>query len=221
TIIKEGENAVSVAARCLLFNDGRIAGKCPLPETDIEQLKSRGRGARNYSDFRVNDWRVLLEPVRNVTTLYCFGAGHVAQPTARIAAMAGFRVVVMDDRAEWADTERFPEAHEVKVIEDYRSVFKEYEFGDEDYIVIVTRGHQYDHVVLEEALKTGAGYIGMIASRRKRDAVFQLLRARGVKGEELQRVCSPIGLDIGAETPEEIAVSVVAELIKKRSGQAK
>ncbi|MCJ7605359.1 MAG: XdhC family protein, partial [Dehalococcoidales bacterium] len=76
TIIKEGENAVSVAARCLLFNDGQIAGQCPLPETDLEQVKSRGRGARVFSDFRVNDWRVLLEPVRNVTTLYCFGAGH-------------------------------------------------------------------------------------------------------------------------------------------------
>ena len=94
------------------------------------------------------------------------------------------------------------------------------EIDADSFIVIVTRGHQYDRAVLEQALKTSAGYIGMISSRRKREAIYEALMAQGVKKEQLEKVHSPIGIDIGGETPEEIAVSIVAELISVRSRQS-
>jgi len=131
----------------------------------------------------------------------------------------GFRVVVVDDRAEFANAERFPDAGNVRVIDDFNHVLKDFDIDADSYIIIVTREHLYDRVVLEQALKTDAGYIGMIASRRKRNAIYQALLASDVKEEELARVHSPIGLDIGGETPEEIAVSIVAELIQERARQ--
>jgi xanthine dehydrogenase accessory factor len=149
------------------------------------------------------------------------GAGHVSQPTAHIAALTGFRVVVMDDRAEFSNAKRFPDASEVHVIDDFQRAFEDCHIDNDSFIVIFTRNHMYDHVVLEQALKTDAGYIGMIASRRKRDSIYEALRTQGITEEDLTRVHSPIGLKIGGETPEEIAVSIVAELIQERSRQSK
>jgi xanthine dehydrogenase accessory factor len=162
-----------------------------------------------------------MNPVRKTKTLYCFGAGHVAKPTAHIAALVGFRVVVVDDRAEFSNIERFPDARDVRVIDDFTHALKDFDINGDSFIVIFTRGHMLDRVVLEQALKTNAGYIGMIASRKKIDSIYQALLIEGVTKEELERVHWPIGLDIGAETPEEIAVSIVAELIKERSKQIK
>jgi xanthine dehydrogenase accessory factor len=159
----------------------------------------------------------MVDRIRKLKTLYCFGGGHVAVPTAHLAVLAGFRVVVIDDRPEFANAERFPEAHNVFVIKDFNNAFEGLEIDEDSFIVIVTRGHQYDRAVLEQALQTSADYIGMISSRRKRDAIYEYLMSQGVKKERLEQVHSPIGIDIGGETPEEIAVSIVAELIKVRS----
>jgi xanthine dehydrogenase accessory factor len=133
-----------------------------------------------------------------------------------MAALAGFRVVVIDDRAEFANAERFPDADEVCIIADFSRALDGLAIDADSYIVIVTRGHAFDRVVLEAALKTDAGYIGMISSRRKRDAIYAALTAEGISIEALARIHSPIGLPIGGETPEEIAVSIVAELISER-----
>jgi len=219
TLFQGADQAISVLGRCLLFNDGKITGRCPLSEADLETLITKVHNIYVASVILLKDWRAVLEPVRKPKTLYCFGAGHVARPTAHIAALAGFRVVVLDDRAEFSNMGRFPDAWEVRVIDDYSHALKDFSIDKDAFIVIFTREHLYDRIVLEQALKTGAGYIGMIASRRKREAIYQALRARGVRKEELARVHSPIGLDIGAETPEEIAVSIVAELIKEHSRQ--
>jgi xanthine dehydrogenase accessory factor len=149
--------------------------------------------------------------------MYCFGAGHVAVPTAHLASLVGFRVVVVDDREEYANTERFPDADEVRVIDDYNRAFEGFEIDADSFIVILTRGHRYDREVLEQSLKTKAGYIGMISSRKKRDTVYQTLIKEGVTtADRLAYVHSPIGLSIGAETPEEIAVSIVGEMIAER-----
>jgi xanthine dehydrogenase accessory factor len=149
--------------------------------------------------------------------VYIFGAGHVSQALAAVARIAGFRIFVLDDRGEFANRERFPDCYEVFVMDPITEIFQSRTFSREDMIVIVTRGHLQDQVVLETALKTRAGYIGMIGSKRKREMLYQTLRENGVHEEQIARVHSPIGLNIGAETPEEIAVSITAELIQQRA----
>jgi len=149
--------------------------------------------------------------------VFLLGAGHVAACTAEAAAMVGFRVIVMDDRAEFANKERFPAADEVVVLPSFADCFNGYDISADSYLVIVTRGHMHDRDVLEQALRTNAGYVGMIGSRKKRDAIYTNLLANGTVQQQLDRVHCPIGLSIEADTPEEIAVSIVAELIQQRA----
>lgn len=150
-------------------------------------------------------------------TVYLMGAGHVSACTAEAATRVGFRVVVMDDRAEFANVERFPLADEVKVLPSFDHCFAGYEIDQDSYLVIVTRGHMHDMDVLEQALHTQAGYIGMIGSRKKRNALYKKLMDKGFKEIQLEHVHCPIGLGIEADTPEEIAVSIVGELIYQRA----
>jgi xanthine dehydrogenase accessory factor len=160
----------------------------------------------------------MVEPHAAPHTAVVVGAGHVGLHTARMARAVGFRTVVLDDRKEFANRERFPEANEVKVIPGFTGCFDELGVNGASFVLILTRGHVHDKVVLAQALKTGAGYLGMIGSRKKRDAIYDALVEEGVPREELSRVFCPIGLDIDAETPEEIAVSIVAEMIQIRAG---
>ncbi|RPI76575.1 MAG: XdhC/CoxI family protein [Desulfobacteraceae bacterium] len=159
---------------------------------------------------------IFQEPVEPDAVVYIFGGGHISTFVVPLAKMAGFRVVVIDDRREFANKERFPGADEIMLIP-FLEVFHHLEIGATSYIVIVTRGHTYDRDVLRMALQTKPAYIGMIGSKRKRDLIYQALRSEGVEQEKIDRVHSPIGLAIGAETPEEIAISIVAELIRERS----
>ena len=152
-------------------------------------------------------------------TVYLFGAGHVSQQVAHLTSMTHFRTVVLDDRVEFANRERFPGADEIRVPASLDAAFTGLAIDRDSYIVIVTRGHRYDKTVLQQALRTEAGYIGMIGSKGKRDAVYKTLLEEGRTSAELERVHSPIGLKIGGDTPEEIAVSIVAELIKERSAR--
>jgi xanthine dehydrogenase accessory factor len=123
----------------------------------------------------------------------------------------------MDDRIEFANLERFPEASEIMVIEDYDTAMAGLDIDNDSFIVILTREHKYDRTILEQALKTGAGYIGMIGSVKKRDKIYDALVDKGLDRKELERVHCPIGLPIAAETPAEIAVSILAELISERN----
>jgi len=148
------------------------------------------------------------------TVILC-GAGHLSHFIARYARSVHFRVIVCDDRSEYANAERFPDAEKI-IVQGFERVFDGMQVDDHSYIVIVTRGHTCDQVVLEQALKTPARYIGMIGSRRKTLTILEKLRTRGVPQEQLDRVYSPIGLAIGAVTPEEIALSIVCELVKIR-----
>jgi xanthine dehydrogenase accessory factor len=163
--------------------------------------------------------RYLVESLCHEGTVYIFGAGHVSQQVAPLASLVGFSVVVLDDRQEFANRERFPQADEVIVLENFDEALKGLEINADSYLVIVTRGHAHDQTVLRQALPTPAGYIGMIGSRRKRDAVYENLGNEGFSRQDFDRVFSPIGLAIGAETPEEIAVSILAELIQERAGK--
>lgn len=158
---------------------------------------------------------ILLEPIFSEPTVYLFGGGHVSEQVAPLAKRVHFKVVVIDDREMFANRERFPEADEV-IVSEFERCFDRLEIDDFSYIVIVTRGHLYDGFVLEQAVKSKARYIGMIGSKKKIRTLYQNLMEKGMAKETLNRVHAPIGIDINSETPEEIAVSIVAELIKVR-----
>jgi xanthine dehydrogenase accessory factor len=160
---------------------------------------------------------VFIEPILPVPVLYLFGAGHVAVNTYKVARSAGFDVVVVDDRETYANRDRFPEAREV-LAEDFDAACARLAPGESSYIVIVTRGHRDDMRVLRWAVQTPARYIGMIGSKRKTIAIFKELINEGMEPSLFERVNAPVGLDIGAVTPEEIAVAIVAELIAVRRG---
>jgi xanthine dehydrogenase accessory factor len=212
--------SIEVLGHAVLLTDGSLIGGASLTVSHVEKLKPELHNVSVSAILPLANDSVLIDRIRRPKTLFCFGAGHVAVPTARLAAMVGFRAVVIDDRPEYANAERFPVADKVNVIKDFNHAFEGLEIDADSFVVIVTRGHQYDRAVLEQALKTPAGYIGMISSRRKREAIYEALISQGVNKERLEEVHSPIGIDIGGETPEEIAVSIVAELIKVRSQQS-
>ena len=160
---------------------------------------------------------IFIEPVMPVSTLYVFGAGHIAWSLYKVARIAGFEIVVIDDRETYANRERFPEARDVYA-DEYEQVMAQLAPTESSYIVIVTRGHRDDMRVLRWAAETPARYIGMIGSQRKVIAIYKELEKEGVAAEKLARVYAPVGIDIGAITPEEIAVAIVAELIAIRRG---
>jgi xanthine dehydrogenase accessory factor len=161
---------------------------------------------------------IFVEPVV-APTLYLFGGGHICRAIARVAHGAGFRIAVSDDRDAFANSNRFPMADEIHAGE-YHETFPRIRFSSAAYLVIVTRGHAHDEEVLEMAVRVPARYIGMIGSVRKVCKVIERLRVKGVSADLLERVRAPIGLEIGAETHEEIAISIVAEMIQVRRGLA-
>ena len=158
---------------------------------------------------------IFIEPVLPPASLYIFGAGHVALSLYRTAKNAGFDVTVIDDRENYANRERFPEAKGV-IAEDYAEVMARLTPTETSYIVIVTRGHRDDMRVLRWAVQTPARYVGMIGSKRKTITIFRELVKEGIPENLFERVHAPVGLDIGAITPEEIAVAITAELIAVR-----
>ena len=158
---------------------------------------------------------IFIEPILPAALLYLFGAGHVALNVSKTASRAGFDVTVIDDREAYANRERFPEAKEV-LAEDFDSVMGRLTPSESSYIVIVTRGHRDDMRCLRWAVQTPARYIGMIGSKRKTLTIFRELTKEGLAPELFERVHAPVGLDIGAVTPEEIAVAITAELIAIR-----
>ncbi len=213
-IVMGSENEVGTTAHGLATVDGEIVGDFPLPDMEREKVLALAAESSTVRTLAFDGAFVVIEPTQRVCTAYLFGAGHVARATAAIAATVGFRVSVADDREEYANRKRFREASEIRVLERFDDAFSGLSVNRDDFIVILTRGHIHDKTVLAQALKTGAGYIGMIGSQRKRDAIYRALFKEGFSKRDIDRVHSPIGLSIGAETPEEIAVSIVAEMIQ-------
>jgi len=160
---------------------------------------------------------ILLEPIISEPTVYIFGAGHISQQLVPLVKKVHFKTVVIDDREMFANRDRFPEVDEI-IVSDFDKSFERITIDNSSYIVIVTRGHLYDGLILEMAVKTDARYIGMIGSKKKIKILYQILLRKGIPKEALDKIHAPIGLDIHSETPEEIAVSIVAELIKERRG---
>lgn len=161
---------------------------------------------------------VLTDPIQLSFPLYIFGAGHVAQFLSKIAKIADFHITVIDDREEFANSERFPDADTI-IVGDFHDAFKCLDFTGNEYVVILTRSHEYDAEVLGECLKEPAKYIGMIGSWRKVKIILDHMREKGFSSEVLERIHAPIGISINAETPEEIAISIVAELVSVRNAK--
>ncbi|MBI3682596.1 MAG: XdhC family protein [Acidobacteria bacterium] len=158
---------------------------------------------------------VFVEPVLAQPFAYIFGAGHVSKSLSKVAALAGFATVIIDNREQFANRERFPEADQI-FAEEYEEVFPKLAINESSYLIIVTRGHRDDMRVLKWAVTTPARYVAMIGSKRKTISVVRELEKEGLPREAFEKLHAPMGLDIGAVTPEEIAVAVVAEMIAVR-----
>jgi len=158
---------------------------------------------------------VFVEPVAPTPHLYIFGAGHVAHSLYKVACIAGFDVTVIDDRESYASRERFPEARDVYA-DDFDHTIAQLAPGENSYMVIVTRGHRDDMKILRWAVEQPTRYLGMIGSKRKVIAIYKELEKQGTERERLLQVAAPVGLAIGAVTPQEIAVAIVAEMIAVR-----
>jgi xanthine dehydrogenase accessory factor len=181
------------------------------------QLKLRPDEVTVIADGRI---RYLIQPVVTRGRVIIAGAGHVGHELAGMCAIVGLETIIIDDRPEYANRKRFPEAGRIMIPPaSYEKCLHNLSVNQDDGIIIVTRGHEHDRAVLLQALQSRAGYIGMIGSRRKRDTIYERLITEGVSKQELSCVHCPIGIDIGAETPAEIAVSIVAELIAWRHRQ--
>jgi xanthine dehydrogenase accessory factor len=157
---------------------------------------------------------VFVEPIGS-PTVHVFGAGHIARSVVPLARLVGFNAVVVDDREQFASRAHFPEPTRL-LVSDFSSAFQKLSITENSYVVIVTRGHRYDQYVLGEAIRTRASYVGLIGSKAKIVRIFRALTAQGADPARLRAVKAPIGLDIGCRTPEEIAVSIVAQLIAHR-----
>ncbi len=222
TVIQNGLHHHDETGRLLIEADGTTTGS--IGELSAEaclHLVERHRGTTPRLLAAEEDHPALfIETIKPYDTIYLFGAGHISTFVAPLARKVGFKVIVFDDREGFASRERFPEADEI-VVGPLKTVLDKNIPTLSTYIVIITRGHIHDLGVLRQVLNLNHAYIGMIGSRRKRDMIYQALQEEGVAQEMLDRVHSPIGLDIGAQTPEEIAVSIVAELIQIRAARAK
>jgi len=181
----------------------------------VERLASKGRVGEliEAADEQGSPLRIAIEIVRPKLQLVIFGAGHVGQSVALMGALIGYDVIVVDDREEFASRKRLPDPRINLLVSDYASAAGKLSISASSAIVIVTRGHQYDEECLKSVLGSNAVYLGMIGSRKRVLSVFKKLESEGISERELQRVHAPIGLKIGARSPQEIAVAILAEII--------
>ena len=233
-IATEGSTPQKAGAKMMVYADGRIVGTigggCLEAEMTwrarqcIESRQSQLAFFELTPDQAGEDglvcggrMQVFIEPLEAPPTLCLFGAGHVAQPLARMAKQAGFRVEVVDDRVKFANRERFPDA-DLVLVEEFAAAAQRLTLGRNSFAVVVTRGHGSDARALHACLERELRFVGLLASRPKAVHVLAALERRGLSLEDLARVHTPLGLDIGAATPEEIAVSILAEMIAVRRG---
>ena len=211
---------VRVLERAARAESGLVRTATEWPKGPVKTFEPLAKGlTRGAAATLTRDGRFVEECLLPAPHVLVFGAGHVGAAIARAASAAGFRVVVIDDRPEYADPSRF-EAGITVLVADVETALARYSLTSGDAVVIATRGHRNDAEILARVATSAAGYVGLLGSRRKKIVVTKGLKAAGVPAKSLQRVRVPVGLAIGAVTPEEIAVSVVAELIGWRRGDA-
>jgi xanthine dehydrogenase accessory factor len=234
TIVKaQGSTPRGEDAKMLVYSNGERLGTIGGGELEASAVcDARTAIANNRSalvEYRLDDRdeeglgmkcggdvQVFIEVHRSRPRLIIAGAGHVGKALCDAACLLDFEIVVIDDRVEWANRERFTGAAEVLACESISKMLKDMELTEESFVVIATRGHMHDKEALAAVLGKKVKYIGMIGSYQKVKQIFTQLREEGFKKEELERVYSPVGLDIGGEKPEEIAISILAEMQKVR-----
>lgn len=199
----------------LLDDEGGTRGETPCSKDELRRLV--GKVDRHGSTTLPDGRRVHAETIERPTRAIICGAGHVALALAPIAASVAFDAIVLDDRPDFADAERFPSASRVVALESFDDAFAGLSVDEHSYVVIVTRGHEHDFNVLVQALRTPAAYVGLMSSRSKRKRIEAGLRELGFGDTDIARIHSPVGLPIGAESPGELAISVVAEMIQVRA----
>ena len=204
-------------SRFVTIGDGSLVGEAGSAAEQIQFLKDSAFRSTYPVLVDTGQGLFFVERCFAPSTLYIFGAGHVSQKLATLAEIADFRVVVLDDREEFANRARFPEADEIVVLDSFADCRAGLEFDQDSYLVIVTRGHQHDATVLGQVLGSGARYVGMMGSRKKREELFRTFAQQGIGTAELDKVHCPVGLEINAETTVEIAFSIMAQLILARS----
>ena len=231
TVIEATEERL-IGKKLFIKNNGDVSGDLNLVELNLVARESVQTGSRRCqpllisldSDFKLCEtsvtkaaFRLLIEPPTTVVKLLILGAGHIARPLATMAKILGYEVVVVDDRPSFANSARFNTADTI-ICNDFERALDAIDINPQTFVVIITRGHRYDKVCLRKVINQPASYIGMIGSRKRVKALISELEEEGVSSELLQKLYSPIGLKIGAETPEEIAVSILSELIKVQRG---
>ncbi|MGD2216085.1 MAG: XdhC/CoxI family protein [Gemmatimonadales bacterium] len=223
-IVVKAPDARTVGRR-LVVTESVLHGTLGGPELD-GQAAARAReslAAREGGVVEIERsdgvWEIYIESQYPIPQLHIVGAGHIARPLCRLGASLGFRVTISDDRPEFASREWFPEAERIRVV-DFDHAFDDVAIGPQSYVVLVTRGHKYDYDCILQLLRIKArpAYLGMIGSRRRVRATFEALVRDGIEPGRLEEVHAPIGLDIGAETPEEIALAIAAEIVATRRG---
>ena len=220
TVVNVPEGATNLGAKLLLRLNGTITGTLGNAELDARatEVALRVADVGNIESFSTDDGtEVFVEGFTTPPTLVMVGGGHVGKATADLAHNLGYRVFVVDDREDFANPERFPYAEQT-IVAPYDEWPKHLEVNVNSFVVAATRGHRFDDMALESALTTRARYIGLLGSRRKNMMIYQRLSVEGVPVERLKEIHAPIGLDIGALTPEELAVSIMSEIIMVRRG---
>jgi xanthine dehydrogenase accessory factor len=223
TVVSSEIAIVPVGGKLLVERSGAVAGSLGRADLDTQVVEQARRVMTERKSqvlpyevdgLRVEAFHEVLEPQPQMLIL---GAGHIAVPLAQFARMVGFEVVVLDDRDKYANDERFPDASEV-IAADFGETLKEFPLSPFTYVVIVTRGHTFDEEALRVLLEREVAYIGMIGSRRRVETVLRTLGNEGYDRERLREIYAPIGLDIGSEMPEEIALAIIAEVVLVRRG---
>ena len=220
TLVADEPDSGLLGAKLLLSVDGTVNGSLGSVALDKKatEIAMRIADLGAIESFVTDDGlEIFIEGFTTPPTLIMVGGGHVGKATADLADSLGYTVQIVDDRNEFSNSERFPYANET-IVTSYDDWAKHININVNTFVVVATRGHRYDDMALESALQTPARYIGLLGSRRKTLMIYQRLLAQGISVDRLKEVKSPIGLDIGALTPEELAVSIMSEIIMERRG---
>ncbi len=220
TVVKAGSDGKPPAgSKLLVYEDGEIFGSPGKGEIKAEVLKTGRRlaslGENEY--LQIAGAEIFVEGFTTPPTLIIMGGGHVGKAVSSLAATLGYRIIIIDDREDFANPERFPEAFQT-IAADYEEGLGQATVKLNTFIVIATRGHRHDDVTLQAALRTPARYIGLLGSKRKSLLIYKNLYEKGIPLHRIREIHAPVGLNIGALTPEEIAVSIMGEIIAVRRG---
>lgn len=210
------ENHGLIDSKQLFTEQDIIRGSLPIADAQYEQALTVLNTGKLQITTRMQNKAILIEPFIPSPQLIVFGGGHIAVPLVEFSSKVGFSVTVIDDRPFFANASRFPHADKV-ICESFESFTKQIDLNKEHFVVIITRGHKHDGVVLREVLKHDLKYIGMIGSKRRVESMRDELICEGYSKERLDSVNAPIGLDINAITPNEIAISIVSQLISYKN----